>query len=95
MEFTFRKETNLKVGQKLYGIIAVSSSTYNGVYPVEVESINWNDEKVIFAVKQPCEYVSCTFEGMKHYVFETEEEAKEAEKSLEFGDGMFEYIDWF
>lgn len=97
MNFAYKKEANIKVGQKLFGIIAVSSRTYEGVHPVEVYSINWNDEEVVFEVEQPCRYVSCTFDEMEHYVFETEEEAKEAEKSLEFGDGMpvYEHDIWY
>ena len=91
MEFKYKKEVNIDIGQELYGIIAVSTRTYDGVYPVTVYAIDYNNEEVIFEVEQPCRYVSCTFREMKDYVFESEAEAKNKMNNLEFGVGLFEY----
>jgi len=88
MNFTYKKETNLTIGQKLYGIIAVSRYTYDGIHTVTVHDIDYNNECVIFKVDQPCGYVFCSFDEMKYYVFETEEEAKTRTHSLEFGEGL-------
>ena len=91
MKFTYKKETNLEIGQKLYGIIAVSIYTYDGVHPVTVYEIDYNNEEVIFEVEQPCRYVSCTFREMEDYVFESKEEAENAESNTEFGMGPWAY----
>ena len=88
MNFTYKKETNLTIGQKLYGIIAVSRYTYNGVYPITVNEILYDNEHVQFIVNQPCRYVYCSFNDMNRFVFETEEEAKNAIDKLEFGEGL-------
>lgn len=91
MKFEYKKEANIEVGQRLYGIIAVTTYTYDGVYPMTVEEILWDEEEVIFKVDQPCQYVSCSFYEMEDYVFKTEEEAIEKQKTLDFGVGMFDY----
>lgn len=91
MNFTYKKEANIEVGQKLYGIIAVSRMTYDGMYPVIVDRILWDDEEVVFKVDQSCGYVSCMFDEMEDYVFESEEEANTKLKILDFGVGMFAY----
>lgn len=90
MDFTYTKECNIYVGQELFGIIAVSIYTYDGVYPINVHRIDYNNECVIFRIKQPCIYVSCTFEEMKSLVFRTEAEAKWrlTNGGLEFGAGL-------
>ena len=54
MNFIYSKETNIKFGQTLYGIIAVSCGTYDGVYPIVVDEIDWNHEEVVFTIDQPC-----------------------------------------
>ena len=89
MKFEYKKETNIKEGQKLFGIVAVSIYTYDGVYPVTVYDIDYNEENVIFKVDQPCGYVSCSFRDMEYYVFESEEEAENMQSGLEFGDGLY------
>lgn len=91
MNFVYSKETNIKVGQTLYGIIAVSSSTYDGVYPIVVDEIDWTHEEVVFAINQPCGSVVASFIDMHYYVFESEDEAKQALETAEFGEGLFEY----
>lgn len=89
MKFEYKKEANISEGQKLFGIIAVSIYTYDGVHPVTVNRIDYNDEYVIFDVDQPCGYVSCSFNEMEYLVFETEEEARDMMHNLEFGEGMW------
>lgn len=89
MEFIFKKETNIEKGQKFYGIIGVSTRTHDGIHPITVYAIDWNNEEVIFKVDQPCGIVSCSFNDINEYVFETKKEAKEKLKTLEFGVGMF------
>lgn len=91
MNFVYSKETNIKVGQTLYGIIAVSSSTYAGVYPIVIAEIDWAHEEVVFTINQPCGSVVASFTDMRYYVFESENEAKRALKTTEFGEGLFEY----
>lgn len=91
MNFTYKKEVNIEPGQKLYGIIAVSRMTYDGVHPVIVDRILWDDEEVIFKVDQPCGYVSCMLDEMEDYVFKSEEDANAKLKTLDFGVGMFDY----
>lgn len=91
MEFKYKKETNIEVGQKLYGIIAVSTCTYDGVYPIIVDRIDYNNEEVIFKIDQPCGYVTCSFMGMEDFVFESEAEAKNEMSNLEFGAGLYKY----
>lgn len=88
MKFEYKKEINVSVGQMLYGIIEVSSYTYDGVYPITVTRINWNEETVVFKIEQPCAYVECPFYQMDKYVFESEKEAEEQYKTLDFGVGL-------
>lgn len=91
MKLVYNKEINIEVGQEFYGIIAVTSRTYDGIYPVKVDDIDWNNEEVIFKIDQPCGYVSCYFIEFNKYVFNSEKEAEEAIQKLEFGEGMFEW----
>lgn len=91
MNFSYKKECSVKVGQKLYGIIAVSLYTYDGVYPVIVDEIDYTNEEIIFKVDQPCLYVSCDFREMEYYVFENEVEAKNKMHNLDFGEGLQAY----
>lgn len=91
MKFNYTMETNLKIGQALFGIIAVSTRTYDGVHPIIVHEIDFNNEEIIFEVDQPCRYVVCDFYDVDRYVFETEEEASEAKYDLRFGDGLVFY----
>lgn len=88
MKFTYTKECNLTIGQKLFGIIPVTIYTYDGVYPITVKYINWNTEEIDFSIDQPCGTVSCSFHELDRYVFETREEAETKMSTLEFGDGM-------
>lgn len=87
MKFTYKKESNIKIGQVLYGIVEVSTRTYDGVYEVTVYGIDWNNEIVIFTIDQPCGYVECSFYDMNTCVFETREEAIEAEKNIDYFGG--------
>ena len=91
MEFNYEKNANITVGQKLYGIIEVSIYTYDGVYPITVDYIDYNEEEVIFKIDQPCRYVSCYFSEMKDFVFESEENAESKMKELKFGVGLHAY----
>lgn len=50
MKFEYKKECNIRIGQRLYGIIALTSATYYGVYGIEVACIDWNEEHIIFNV---------------------------------------------
>ena len=92
MNFVYSKEINIEIGQTLYGIIAVSSRTYGGVYPIVVDWIDWNNEEIVFAIDQPCQYVSASFCEMQHYVFESETHANIALDIVEFGEGLYEYM---
>lgn len=91
MKFEYKKEVNIEEGQLLFGIIGDSRVTYNGVFPIVVYSIDYNDEEVIFEVDMPCGYVSCTFEEMGYLVFETKEEAIEMSYRLDPCYAMFAY----
>jgi hypothetical protein len=91
MEYIFKTKTNIKIEDRYFAIIACTSRTYNGVYEVIVDEIDWNNENVIFRIKQPCGYVSCSFCEMNRYIFKSEEEAKTVEKELNFGEGLFDY----
>lgn len=91
MDFKYKKETNIKVGQELYGIIAVSTTTNDGVYSVVVDEIDWNKELVIFRVNQSCDLVACEFDDMECFVFDTKKEAEIRHQSLRFGEGMQSY----
>jgi len=91
VKLKYSKKINIEIGQTLYGIISVSRRTYDGVYPIVVDEIDWNNEEVIFKIEQPCEFVSCNFDEFEKYVFGNYEEAKSKEKELSFGEGLFEY----
>ena len=91
MNFTYTKNCNIKEGDKLFGIIAVSIYTYDGIHPVTVHDIDYNEEEVIFEVDQPCRLVACTFEEMSELVWKTKEEAEKAKKLMEFGIGLYPY----
>lgn len=91
MKFEYEKKSNIKVGQKLYGIVGVSLYTHDGVYPITVYDIDYNEEEVIFLVDQPCRYVSCHFSEVECFVFESEEEAKNKMNSMRFGIGLQAY----
>ena len=93
MKFEYKKEANIEVGQKLFGIVEVSIYTYDGVQPIIVDEIDYNAGEVIFKVDQPCGYVSCSFSEMEDFVFESKEEAENKMNCLEFGVGlrMYEY----
>lgn len=91
MKFSYKKECSLKVGQELYGIIAMSIYTYEGVFPVVVDEIDYNREEIIFEVKQPCRYVSCSFYEIERFVFESEEEANNRSLHLSIDEGLHAY----
>ena len=91
MKFEYEKRTNIQIGQKLYGIVAVSIYTCDGVYPIIVDGIDYNYEEVIFKIDQPCKLVSCHFNEMEDFVFESKEEADNKISSLEFGAGLQVY----
>ena len=95
MNFTYKVECNINIGQNLYGIIAVSRYTYDGIYPIIVNAIDYNNECVIFRVDQLCGYVFCSFDEMEYLVFETEDEAKQAIENIEFGNGLQSYSNYF
>ena len=88
MKFTYKKEANIKKGQKLYGIVVCSIYTCDGVQELTVDHIDYGNDRVVFSVNQPCGYVYCSFEEMKDYVFETETEAVEAAKTVRYMDGF-------
>lgn len=90
MKLVYNKEINIEIGQEFYGIIAMSSRTYDGIYPVKVDDIDWNTEEIIFKVDQPCQCVSCYFEEFDRYVFVSEQEAQKAKQDLDYGEGMHE-----
>lgn len=94
MKITYKKEVSLSIGQELYGIIAWSGETYQGVHPITVCEIDWNSDWIIFSVDQPCGYVFCKVMNMEKYVFETEEEAQTVYKDNnydEIGEGLMPY----
>lgn len=89
MNFKYKVETNIKVGQKLYGIIACSPSTYEGVYEIIVSAIYFDDGgEIVFDIEQPCGQVSADFSDMKKYVFETREEAEIHLKTVDIFSGI-------
>lgn len=91
MNFTYKKETNVKIGQKLYGIISMALHTCNDIYPITIDYIDYNDDLVIFTIDQPCKFISCGIEDMKQYVFESEEEARNAIDDLDSDEGIYAY----
>lgn len=48
MKLVYDKQINIDIGQEFYGIIASSNSTYNGIYHIIVDDIDWNTEEIIF-----------------------------------------------
>ena len=87
----YNKEINIEIGQELYGIIAASSRTYDGIYPIKVYDIDWNTEEIIFKIDQPCKYVSCDFEEFDRYVFVSEKEAQKVKRHLDYDEGMYKW----
>ena len=93
MKFTFEKKTNLKAFDKYWVIVAISTRTKDGIHEAEIYDIDWNNEEVIFNVKQPCRHVFCSFRAMNNYVFTNKKEAEAAKAKLNFGDGCFAYYE--
>ena len=91
MNAYFKKETNIEVGQKLFGIIASSIYTYDGVYPIVVSEIDWDDEEIIFDIDQPCRQVYCSFDEINKYVYENEEDANVIRETLSLDEGLYNY----
>lgn len=91
MKLVYDKQINIDIGQEFYGIIASSNSTYNGIYHIIVDDIDWNTEEIIFSIAQPCRYVSCHLEEFIKYVFDSEKEARENLEELDIDEGMFKY----
>jgi hypothetical protein len=91
MKFSYKKECSLKVGQELYGIIASTIYTHGGVSPIVVDEIDYNREKVIFEIAQPCVYVSCSFYEVERFVFESKEEANNKFLDFEIDEGLHAY----
>lgn len=91
MNFVCEIKTNIKVGQKLYGIVEGSMYTCEGVYELTVDEIDYNSKIVVFDIDQPCGKVACEFYEMEEYVFETEEEANEASKNVRWEKGLRDY----
>ena len=91
MNFVCEKKTNVEIGQKLYGVVKSSIYTWEGVYELTVDEIDYNRKVVIFAIDQPCGQVACWFYEMNLYVFETEEEANETYKNVEWENGLRDY----
>lgn len=87
----FEIKCNIEIGQKLYGIVEGSIYTYDGVYEIIVNKIDYNRKIVVFEIDQPCRHVACDFEEMKEYVFETEDEANAAYKNLKWTNGLRDY----
>ena len=90
MNFVYEKKSNIKIDQKLYGIIADTRCTYRGVYEIIVDDIDWNDEIIYFSINQPCGQVACTFSEMALYVFETEDEAKNTIEKVDCEEGLID-----
>ena len=91
MNFVCAIKSNIEVGQKLYGIIEGSIYTYDGVYEIVVNEIDYNRKIVVFDIDQPCKQVACDFYEMEHYVFETEDEANAAFEKIEWANGLRDY----
>lgn len=88
MKFEYKAETNVEISQNLYGIIACSSSTHEGVYEIVVAAIYFDDGgEIVFDIDQPCGQVSADFDDMNKYVFETKEEAENQLENVNVFDG--------
>lgn len=91
MNFICDIKTNIEVGQKLYGIVEGSIYTWEGVYEITVDEIDYNRKLVVFNIDQPCGKVACDFNEMKLYVFETAEEARISSKEVRWENGLRDY----
>lgn len=91
MNFVCEIKSNIEVGQKLYGIVEGSIYTYDGVYEIIVNEIDYNRKIVVFDIDQPCKQVACDFDEMKDYVFESEDEANTAFENMEYTNGLRDY----
>lgn len=92
MQLEIVKSINISEGDKLYGIIGSSIKTYEGVYEIKVETIDWNDECVIFTIEQPCSRVRANFDDFEYYIFKTKEEADNACKNIAIHyEGIYAY----
>lgn len=91
MNFVCEIKSNIEVGQKLYGIVDGSIYTYDGVYEIIVNEIDYNRKIVVFDIDQPCKQVACDFDEMKDYVFESEDEANTAFENMEYTNGLRDY----
>ena len=90
MKFEFKKESNIKYDFDYWVIVRDALDSTFGVFKARVEDIDWNNEIVDFSCPgQRFRYVSCHFNYMEKYCFETEAEAKEAYKSMTPKDGMY------
>ena len=91
MNFVCEIKSNIEVGQKLYGVVEGSIYTYDGVYEIIVNEIDYNRKIVVFDIDQPCKQVACDFDEMKDYVFESEDEANTAFENMEYTNGLRDY----
>ena len=91
MNFVYETKSNIEVGEKLYGIVEGSIYTYDGVYEIVVNEIDYNRKIVVFDIDQPYKQVACDFYEMEHYVFETEDEANAAFEKIEWANGLRDY----
>lgn len=91
MNFKCEIKSNIEIGQKLYGIVEGSIYTYDGVYEITVNKIDYNRKVVVFDIDQPCGQVVCDFYEIEYYVFETEDEANTACENVEWGNGLRDY----
>jgi hypothetical protein len=92
MKLEIVKSINISEDDKLYGIIGVSRRTYEGVYEIEVETIDWSNECVIFTIEQPCRRVRANFDDFEYYIFKTKEEADNAYKNIAIDyEGIYAY----
>ena len=92
MDFKYKVETNIEAGQKLYGIIACTPSTNEGVYEITVAAVYFDDGgEIVFDIDQPCGQVSASFGDMSRFVFETKEDAEEQLEIVNVfhGDGLY------
>lgn len=91
MKLEFQKTINVNISDKFYGIIEASTRTYNGVYEIIVDKINWNEEYIVFDIEQPCQQVMVYFYDFDKYVFNTKEEANQMYEKMYTVEGLTEY----
>lgn len=91
MNFVCEIKSNIEVGQKLYGVVEGSIYTYDGVYEIIVNEIDYNRKIVVFDIDQPCKQVACDFDEMEDYVFESKDEANTAFENMEWTNGLRDY----